>query len=80
MQERGQEVRVVYLNWQLDKEVLVSKARLLQTDKALALPGVCIKQRSHLDTHASVVNLFSLEEKADMSCGDSRKARRLKDP
>ena len=30
MQKRGQDMRVVYLDWELDEEVLVSQTRLLK--------------------------------------------------
>ena len=59
-------MRVMYLDWQLNKEVLVPETRLLETVEVSALDGVCILLPS-IRTYASVVNLFSLEEKADMN-------------
>lgn len=38
------------------------------------------KELVQVGTHLSVVNLFSLEEKADMNCGDSLNARKLSEP
>ena len=52
-------MRVVYLDWELDKEVLVSETRLLKTGAMLAM-NVLHSDLFQISTHFSVVNLFSL--------------------
>ncbi len=57
MQEGGKEVGIVYLDWKLDEDVLVSKIGLLETGRYVS----CARRDDIRNvTDFSVVNLFSL--------------------